>query len=166
MIKSELFSFLIVILLSVSCSQAAPTKSYSSIGNPNGIVFKFVLYIVGLANYVCDTAGGQLIEDVFCNIYFNYKEDLTDCSFSAVVYVDFRGNDILLRSAISSDTSVTNVTNTKGQGAFSDITQVILKDWNGGAAPAINLCGTDYPNGYIYTSKFTTTLLFYHHGTK
>ncbi|CAG8817758.1 21261_t:CDS:2, partial [Gigaspora rosea] len=47
-----------------------------------GIVFKFVLYIVGLANYVCDTAGGQLIE----------------------------GNDILLRSAISSDTSVTNVT--------------------------------------------------------
>ncbi|KAF0530095.1 putative exported protein [Gigaspora margarita] len=201
MVKLELFSFLIVLLLSISCSQAAPAKSYSSIGNPeypkgvnipssftlpDGIVFKFVLYTGGLANYICDTASGQWIEDVFRNIYFNHKEDLTDYPFSEVAYVDFRGNDILLRSAIPSDTSVANVTvlgsspssnpanyhdeillveNTAGKGAFSDITHVILTDWNGGAAPAINLCGTDYPNGYVYASKFTTTLLFYHHKT-
>ncbi|CAG8728658.1 4065_t:CDS:2, partial [Dentiscutata heterogama] len=69
-------------------------------------------------------------------------------------------NDILLRSAIPSNTSVVNVTvlgsspssnpenyhdkfllveNTTGQGAFLDITHIILTDWNGGAAPAINL---------------------------
>ncbi|CAG8732541.1 11227_t:CDS:2, partial [Dentiscutata erythropus] len=147
MVKLDLLSVLIALLLNISCSQAAPVNSYSSIGNPeypkdvtipsnftlpNGIFFKFVLYTGGLANYICDTASGQWIE----------------------------GNDILLRSAIPSDTSVANVTvlgsspasnpanyhneillveNTSGQGAFKDITHVILVDWNGGAAPAINL---------------------------
>ncbi|KAF0538171.1 hypothetical protein F8M41_008123 [Gigaspora margarita] len=61
---------------------------------------------------------------------------------------------------------IKNKQNTTGQGAFSDITNVILADWNGGAAPAINLCGTNYPNVYVYASKFTTNLLFYHHRTK
>ncbi|CAG8597925.1 11751_t:CDS:2, partial [Dentiscutata heterogama] len=93
MVKSELFLFLIVFLLGISCIQVAPTKSYSSIRNPgvnisssfilpDGIVFKFVLYTGGLANYIYDTASDQWIEN----------------------------NDILLRSAIPSDTSVVNVT--------------------------------------------------------
>ncbi|CAG8627236.1 7659_t:CDS:2, partial [Dentiscutata heterogama] len=157
MVKLELFSVLIVLLLSISCTQAAPAKSYSSIGNPeypkginipsnftlpDGIVFKFVLYTGGIANYICDTASGQWIEIA----------NVTVLGSSPSSNPENYHDEILL------------VENTTGQGAFSDITHVILTDWNGGAAPAINLCGTDYPNSYVYASKFTTTLLFYHHG--
>ncbi|CAG8800498.1 11881_t:CDS:2, partial [Dentiscutata erythropus] len=122
---------------------------------PEGIVFKFMLYVGGLACYICNTTSGQWEEDTSRNLFFNHKEDFADYPFSPVGYVDFRGI-----SAIPSDTSVANVAfigdapssnpenyheellsveNTTGQGAFSDITHVILTNWNGGAAPAINL---------------------------
>ncbi|CAG8517345.1 14052_t:CDS:2, partial [Cetraspora pellucida] len=54
------------------------------------------------------------------------------------------------------------VKNTTGKGAFADLTYYIITDLNGGTAPPNTRCSTTYPDGYIYSVPFTSTILYYH----
>ncbi|CAG8608579.1 12555_t:CDS:2 [Dentiscutata erythropus] len=205
MTKLELFSVLIVLLLSISCSFTgvmsfdAPT----SIGNyeypygvyipsnftiPAGNVYKFKLYSGGFVWHKCNTTSGKWGIDQFRSVYFNRKEDLFLYPSSAVAALDFRAGGVTIRSVIpKNDTSIMNVnvvntspsanpakdytyelllaSNNTGEGALKDITYFILTEPNGGAPPPDKDCGSTYPNGYIYSTDFTATMIYFHPGS-
>ncbi|RIB29658.1 hypothetical protein C2G38_2238768 [Gigaspora rosea] len=56
-------------------------------------------------------------------------------------------------------------TSNTGDGAFSDITYLILTEAKDGAPPPNEECGTKYPDDYIYSNVLTATILLYHNGT-
>ncbi|CAG8781306.1 35505_t:CDS:2, partial [Racocetra persica] len=63
------------------------------------------------------------------------------------------------------DSELVSVISTSGNGAFSDITYLILTDTKGGLPPPKSECGTTYPNGYIFSEEIFATILYYHPGT-
>ncbi|KAF0389228.1 putative exported protein [Gigaspora margarita] len=205
MVKLELFSVLILLLLSIGCSFTGVMSSDAptSIGNyepndayipsnftiPSGNVYKFKLYSGGYVWYRCNSTSGKWGIDQFRTVYFNNKEDSLLYPSSAVAVLDFRGGKVIIRSAIPKhDTSTMTVTvigtapsaNPKkdysyelisvavntGKGAFADVTYLILSEVEGGAAPPDKECGTTYPDGYIYSTDITATILYFHPDTK
>ncbi|CAG8555565.1 9840_t:CDS:2 [Gigaspora rosea] len=177
MFKLELFSVLIVLLLNISCSFAGaiPNKTPTSIGNyeypkgvyipsnftiPDGNVFKFKLYLAGFVWKRCNGTSGQWVGGaVFRSNIPKYDSSTMSfsCITSAPSYNDptENANDELCLAK-----------NNTGNGAFSDITYIILTEAKGGAAPPNTECGTKYPDGYIYSDVLTATILLYHRGTQ
>ncbi|CAG8795947.1 42996_t:CDS:2, partial [Gigaspora margarita] len=192
MFKLELFSVLIVLLLNISCSFAGaiPNKTPTSIGNyeypkgvyipsnftiPDGNVFKFKLYLAGFVWKRCNGTSGQWVGDQYRSVYFNREEDIHLYPYSAVAISNIPKYDssTMSFSCITSAPSYNDPTenandelclakNNTGNGAFSDITYIILTEAKGGAAPPNTECGTKYPDGYVYSDVLTATILLYH----
>ncbi|CAG8766617.1 19758_t:CDS:2, partial [Gigaspora rosea] len=49
-----------------------------------------------------------------------------------------------------------------GNGAFSNITYLILTDTDGGVAPPSSECGTKFPNGNLYSEPIFAIILYYY----
>ncbi|CAG8672067.1 5699_t:CDS:2, partial [Racocetra persica] len=123
---------------------------------PAGNVYKFKIYADGFFLYICNNTKWDFEEPR--NVHFNRKEDINLYPFSGVGLVEVRDQKIYVRSAIPKyDTSalaleiigftpssdplkdyryeIMAVTNTTGEGAYSDITYIILTETKGGVAP-------------------------------
>ncbi|KAF0522128.1 putative exported protein [Gigaspora margarita] len=155
---------------------------------PDGNVFKFTLYLAGFVWFTCNGTSGEWSRDQFRSVYFNSKKEISFFPYSAVAELDFFRDNTMRSSIPKYDTSTLSFTcidsapsynpkkdvwdefcvikRTTGDGAFSDITYLILTEAKNGAAPPNEKCGTNYPDGYIYSNAFTATILFCHNETQ
>ncbi|CAG8587485.1 1319_t:CDS:2, partial [Cetraspora pellucida] len=147
---------------------------------PKGNCFKFSLHVSGYIWYQCE---GRVL-------FFNHEEDASQYPDSAVASTYNPGSSVFgsagIRSIIpkydSSSLIATTTINYQppdpkdfpwgleethdntGDGAFKDITYILRLNTKNGIPPPNSLCGTQYEEGYIYSSIISAQNLFYHPG--
>ncbi|CAG8576235.1 29875_t:CDS:2, partial [Racocetra persica] len=150
---------------------------------PEGNCFKFSLFTSGFLWYKC--TNHTWVPSEARLLYFNDQNDTSSYPCSAVAStfnVPAPGSGI--RSIIPKDNSSLVVTtvaehpthdskdlpwalgkasDNEGEEAFEDITFLVRVNTCGGVVPSNVKCGSDCSEGHIYSTIFSSLVLFYHH---
>ncbi|CAG8602230.1 12652_t:CDS:2 [Gigaspora rosea] len=140
-----------------------PNDAYipSNFTIPSGNVYKFKLYSGGYVWYKCNITSGKW--NIGGKVIIRSAIPKHDTSTMTVAVI---GTAPSANPKKDYSYELISVTDSTGKGAFEDVSYLILSEAEGGVAPPDKECGTKYPDGYIYSTDITATVLYFHPGTK
>jgi len=148
---------------------------------PKGKKFKFLLSATGWQTYACNTAGKSWpLVGPSADLFNQLNQEKVGYHFFQPTAVN--GGKATWKSIISCDDSyiigklnttypvgpddipwlLVDATKTSGNGAFTDVTNVVRINTKDGVAPPVTECGTKYKDGEKFDSRYATDYYFYH----